>query len=300
MECLPVWNRCNNRCLMCTNPLKYPRIGSYSLRALKARTRKFDRNETDIYLTGGEPTLSPHIIGLLRHLRGRFPKARILMDTNGRMFAYPEFARSCAAVGNIEFQVSICGHNAPSHDAVTRTPGSFAQAAKGLKNLLSLAGRGVTVEARFVLTRLSLPNLGKVYGFARKEFPGLRSLVLIFMEMEGHASLNRKITGLRYREAAGPVTRFFDGLRRQPFEIRLYHFPLCTLPVRLWKYAWRTLPGEEISFPRRCRGCRVKEYCLGVHRGYLAHFGNGEFLPVENSPAITVSGDRCRPILRAG
>jgi len=288
---------------MCSNPPDYARLGKYALSNLKARLRGVSSEETHIYLTGGEPSLHPEIVPLLDHIRDRFPRARILMDTNGRMFSYRAFAARCAAVGNIEFQVSLCGHTPAAHDGVTRTPGSFTQALAGMKNLLSL-GPGVAVEIRFVLSGLSVANIEKVYGFVEKNLKGIKALVMIFLEMEGHAGVNLKAAGLTYARARPRVEEFFRrlerGSRKPPFELKLYHFPLCALPPHLWKYAWRTLPKKEIAFPPGCKGCRVRKYCMGVHKDYLKHIGAAEFVPVPAPPGIKASGEVCHPILEVG
>jgi len=303
MKCIPVWNRCNNKCLMCSNPPDYPSFGKYDFASLKTRIDRIRRDETHLYLTGGEPSLSPVLLPLLAYIRGRLPRTRILIDTNGRMFAYRAFAAKCAAFGNIEFQVSLCGHTPSAHDGVTRTPGSFRQAMAGIKNLLRLKTSGMAVEVRFVLSGLSLSNIGEVYKLAAGGLKGIDALVLIFMEMEGHAALNLKAAGLTYTRALGPVEEFFsrlersrDGTGKIPFEIKLYHFPLCTLPPRLWKYAWRTLPGKEVTFPESCSGCAVKKLCLGVHKDYLKHFGASEFKPLAAAPRMRLSSNFCHPV----
>ena len=301
MRCIPVWNRCNNKCAMCSNPPDYHRFGKYDLASLKARINRIKAGETEIYLTGGEPSLSPALLPLLAHIRKRLPRARIMMDTNGRMFSYPAFAAGCAALGNIEFQVSLCGHTPAAHDGVTRTPGSFKQALAGIKNLLALKGAGIDVEVRFVLTRLSLGNLDGVYRLVSGSLQGIKSLVFIFMEMEGHAGVNLKSVGLTYGQARGPVEKFFSRLEgargKAPFELKLYHFPLCTLPQGLWKYAWRTLPRKEVSFPAVCSRCAVKKYCLGVHKDYLRHFGAAGFVPLASAPRLKLSPNVCHPII---
>ena len=303
MRCIPVWNRCNNRCVMCSNPPDYAEFGKYDLESLKARVARIRPDETHLYLTGGEPTLNPDILPLLSYIRARLPRTRILMDTNGRMFSYKAFAAKCAAAGNIEFQISICGHNAAAHDGVTRTPGSFAQAVSGMHNMLELVPAGVAVEIRFVLTRLSIANMEKVYKFAETELKGIKSLVFIFMEMEGHAGVNLKATGLTYTAARPSLEKFFAALAarkgaaaRPGFELKLYHFPLCALPAPLWPYAWRTLPAKELAFPKACAGCAVKKYCMGVHKDYLKHIGAAEFKPLGAAPEMKFSDNPCRPI----
>ncbi len=296
MKCIPVWNRCNNKCLMCSNPPDYALTGRYSFSALRARVDRIAAAEREIYLTGGEPSLYPELFRLLGYLRKTHPRARILMDTNGRRFAYRGFAAGCAAFGNIEFQVSLCGHNAAAHDAVTLVPGSFRQTLAGLRNLLALKPAGAETEARFVLSGLSAGNLARVYALAREKLKGLKALVFIFLELEGHAGVNLKTAGLTYTAARPLVEKFFAGLKKPPFELKLYHFPLCVLPPELWKYAWRTLPKKEVAFPPGCARCAVRRYCLGVHRDYLKYFGAAEFKALRAAPRLETSSNFCHPI----
>lgn len=296
MKCIPIWNRCNNQCLMCSNPTDYALTGRYSFSALKARVDGIPAAEREIYLTGGEPSLHPQLFPLLSYIRETHPRARILMDTNGRRFSYRGFAAGCAAFGNIEFQVSLCGHNAAAHDAVTLTPGSFRQTLAGLKNLLALGPAGADVEARFVLSGLSIGDMGRVYGLARKKLKGIKALVFIFMEMEGRAGENLKTAGLTYTAALPLVVEFFAGVKSAPFELKLYHFPLCALPPELWRYAWRTLPKKELAFPKSCARCAVRRYCLGVHKDYLKYFGAAEFKAVRTAPRLETSSNFCHPI----
>lgn len=280
MECLPLWNKCNNRCLMCSNPPDYSQSGGYRVEDLLQRIGKINPKEGEVYLTGGEPTLHPDFLKLLSILRKKCPEAKIVLDTNGRMFCYLDFLKKTLDNGKMEFQVSLCGHNKVLFEKITRAKGSFEQTVEGIKNILALKSNNNEVEVRVVIHRLTLPHLDKIYSFVRKSFPQIERLIFIFMEYEGIAGINRKMIGVTYREARPYLEKLFSKTKKSPFEIRFYHFPLCVLSSKFWPYIWRTLPKEEVTFLSKCKQCCHREHCLGIHRDYLKYMGEEEFHPL--------------------
>ncbi len=297
MECIAVWNKCNNKCLMCSNPKDYDKWGDYSFEFLASRIKKISRTEKEIYLTGGEPTLHPRFFEILDFLRKKCPKAKIILDTNGRMFYYKDFLKKCLGCGNLEFQVSLCGHNAVLHDKITGIRGSFEQTIRGIKNLLIFSSSQNRTEIRVVIHKLTLPHLGEIYKFVYKNFPKIVKLIFIFMEFEGAAGKNRKIVGITYTRARPYLGKFFKKIKNCPFEVRFYHFPLCTLPAKFWPHLWRTLPEKEIAFLPSCSDCFYKKYCLGIHKEYLKYVGREEFRPIRENIELETTDDFYHPIL---
>ncbi len=298
MECIAVWNKCNNRCLMCSNPSNYGEWGDYSFRALISRFKKINPKEKDIYLTGGEPTLHPDFFELLNFLRKRCPEARIIIDTNARMFFYKDFLSRCLNYGNLEFQVSLCGHNAALHDKITGINGSFEQTIQGLKNLVLLGVGKSNIEMRVVIHKLTLENLEKIYDFIGKTFPQIGKLIFIFMEIEGMAGKNIKKVGTTYKKANPYLKSLLKKIMgsKHSFEVRFYHFSLCVLPPKFWPYLWRTLPEKEISFLSSCKECLYKKYCLGIHKDYLKYIGEKEFMPIIKKIKIEATNNFYHPI----
>jgi MoaA/NifB/PqqE/SkfB family radical SAM enzyme len=89
----------------------------------------------------------------------------VLLQTNGRRLAYPSYVASLvAAAPGLALDVSLLGSTAAMHDYHTRTPGSFAQTAKGIRNASSQKLRvGVTV----VVTRSNYRHLVDIVRLAR-------------------------------------------------------------------------------------------------------------------------------------
>ena len=310
MPDIPVWSECDIHCVFCSNPLRGFRGTSerYSLDEFRRKWElyksgrkaflKFDGRRDFCSLTGGEPTLHPHFLRILRILRRDCPGQRIRLLTNARRLARPEFAALCLRVGGAPFDVAVpvFGRDAASHESISRAPGSFAQTMKGLENLFRYRRPGQRVEARVILHRRQLPLLGGLIDFLGARFPALDALELLFVEIEGHAEAHWKELRVTMRECVRRIDRLFPALSRLR-DFRLLHFPLCVVPRRLWPKIWNTLDPIKVCFPVKCRYCAVREHCVGVHASYARHMGCAEFRPVRARPSCPVSGSAFHPFL---
>lgn len=279
------WNRCNNYCLICSNPDGHWRKQDYDYPHLTQRLALLRGKTREITATGGEPTIHPDFFKLLAFLKAKLPDTRLFLLSNGRRFFYPSFAKSCLGFNNImNIGISLHGYDARTHDRVTQVEGSFQQTIGGIKNILKYKNKNQNLELRVIITGLSASYVHKILHLVHTDFAKTDRVVLVFMEIEGKAKEDIKRTAITYKEWNNYWPRI-EPMMKNFREIRLYHFPLCTIKPRLWKHMWRTLPEHEIAFPPRCRSCWCKRYCLGVHKGYLKKIGNAEFLP---PPEVTV------------
>ncbi|MDD5657380.1 MAG: radical SAM protein [Elusimicrobia bacterium] len=292
MPDIPVWPECDIHCVFCSNPVRGFRgtQEKYSFAQFEARWRdyragrriflKFDGRRDYCSLTGGEPTLHPHFLRILRLLRRDGPGRRIRLLTNCGTFACEKFASACLRVGGapLEVAVPLFGCDAAEHERISRCRGSFARTMRGLDNVFRLRGPGQRVEARIILHGLQMPQLPRLLEFLPRRFPALDAVELLFVEIEGHAERNWKDIRLSLSRCARELGALRDLLARLP-EPRLLHFPLCILPPDLRPYARRTLDPIKVDFPPACGKCRLRPDCVGVHVSYLQHMGHREFGP---------------------
>lgn len=299
---LPIWNKCNNRCLMCTNSqsMKKAQVFNYDwvINYLKNEVRKNKiKNLQTIGLTGGETTICPYFFQIIDYIQEKFPKTTIRVLTNGRMLIYDSFRKKCLTFKNIDFIIPLHGFNAGSHDRITQTPGSFYQTTEGLKKLLTEKGIGQEVEIRLVITRLNLNIIPTILKLIENKFLEVDRVVLIFLEFEGMAELNKDIVGITYHETQPilfKIKKYFKKFK----DLRLYHFPLCLISPDFWPYCWRTLPKQEIAFLPECQECLVKIYCLGIHKSYSNFVKKLEIKPWLSLKGIKIkkSGNFYKPI----
>ena len=306
MATIPLWNKCNNNCLMCSNPPEFVEgVFDFSegyfkksfLEMKKGKNIFIDDGATKkIAITGGEPTMNPNFFKIAAEIRCQFPDDNIILLTNGRRCAYDNYAKKILTLDGLnEIIVPIHGYNRKTHDAITRAPGSFSQTAKGIKNLFKYRKPDQKIEIRIIINRLNLNNIEKILSLIRKKFILADSVPLIFMEFEGQGKKNWKTIGIKYSDFKNKfkdIAPFFDILK----DLRLYHFPLCVVPVNLWPYVWRTLPASEVSFIKSCKSCFVRKYCLGIHNEYLKLFGTREFKPISKKITVIKNNSWHRPI----
>jgi pyruvate-formate lyase-activating enzyme len=249
--------------------------------------------------TGGEPTLNPEFFRLLGEYRKEFPAAPLTLLTNGRAFYHEDFARSTLRVGGVPFDLAIPVHgpDATTHDSVTRAPGSFVETIEGLKHVLRHRAPGQGVEIRIILHRWPARWLERTLRFLLESFPDTSAyrLNLVYFEVEGQAEKNFEHIRITLSECAAFVDGCFDLLRKFP-DLRLYHFPLCALPERLWPYAWRSLPRYEIKHVEACGRCAMNDVCMGPHDWYPRLLGTGEFRPYEARRNVSLTGNPFHPI----
>lgn len=282
METIQIWNRCNNRCIMCTNPLWLDRepVSAYSMERFSSRLLTLKRTELSggLHISGGEPTLHPDFFNILRSIRTKFPTQKLYLLTNGRMFSYKAFIDRVLEFDTLFLQIPIFGHTARLHDRITGVRGSFDQTVSGVRNILKRRNRKQFLEIRTVLVKQNLSLLPNIVEFSHAKFKGIDTFVIIFPEPEGRCEADFNNVGITYSQARKTVHEVVRMWKRSFRDLRLYHFPLCTIDPELWPFAWITQDPNETTYVGMCRECRYKKYCARIHQNYLPLAGEKEFI----------------------
>ncbi len=184
---------CNNRCRFCHDRVVQTGkiIPGDELRQQIAAG--LEQGCQRLILSGGEPTLHPEFLDLVAFGK-REGYGWIQTVTNGRMFAYPDFASRALDAGLTEVTISMHGHTSGLHDELVGVQGAFTQSMRGLSNL-QRTGR-VVLSVDVVLNARNLPVLPELIDFYLDR--GIREFDLLWMVPFGRAWENRSelfITG---------------------------------------------------------------------------------------------------------
>jgi His-Xaa-Ser system radical SAM maturase HxsC len=195
--------RCDNYCLMCSQPPKRAEDDWLMDEALEV-VRLLPPEARQLTLTGGEPTVhGERFIDLLALCHDVIPDAGIHILSNGRRFADLNFARAYAAVDNPNVMVGIpvYGSEPSLHDYVVQAQGAFNDTIRGVMNLGLLRQR---IEIRVVIHKQTAPALIEIAEFIARNLPFVEQVALMGLEMTGFARANLDavwIDPIEYKEA---------------------------------------------------------------------------------------------------
>lgn len=286
------WNKCNNRCVMCTNPREFSLSTPLKNYDLKTQILKFksylsgnkvyesNKERRDyINITGGEPTLHPNFFELLYYIRKNSLNIPITLLTNGRKFSNKKFLNKFISIARQPFKIAIALHSSKKElfEKITGVKGSFNQTVKALDNLKgSFKGE---IEIRIVLHKLNIYNLREILDFIAERWGYGIKIVIIHYEIEGMSEINIKNLDLSLSESAKEILKSLKSLKK--FHFNLYHYPLCVLDKKLRPYAMITLPKEDRVYTKICGDCKMKAKCLGLMREYYKIYGDGEIRGID-------------------
>jgi MoaA/NifB/PqqE/SkfB family radical SAM enzyme len=148
MFVLVLTGSCNNNCRFCYQERKFF-LDTEKARSLISEAKKSGENHINFF--GGEPTIHPDFLGLVRYVKGQ--GLDFSLNSNLRLLSYKEVAEKIAGFDPVLIQTSLHGHYPEIHDKLTRTPGSFEQTVKGIKNLLDLGYDPGRIVVNTVITK---------------------------------------------------------------------------------------------------------------------------------------------------
>lgn len=219
---LNVTYKCNNHCTFCAVGTRTQVDGDFARqRELLVKYRR--QGVTLLDLDGGEPTLNPNLLALIRFAR-RAGYERINVTTNGRLCAYEDFAQRLVESGLSTLLFSLHGHTRALHAANVGVPEAFDQTLAGIDHCVRLAPAGVELGANLTVTLSNHRHVSEIARLVHEH--GLRWLNVQFLTPFGRAT---HTVNPDTRVAAEHVMRMIDEWRDR-LRIHVINVPWCYLP----------------------------------------------------------------------
>ncbi len=160
---------CNIRCTHCYNfdreqprPAAGPELSMEEIRALLADLRR--AGTLFLTLTGGEAMVHPRFWEIADEAASRGFAVSVL--SNGTLLTERACDRLAAYPNLWSVSLSVYGAEAPTHDGVTRTPGSFDRTLAGARRLRD---RGVRTSLKFIVMKANAAEVGAMLEWADAE-----------------------------------------------------------------------------------------------------------------------------------
>ena len=262
--------KCNNRCIFCVIPDCFsedekasPPPDTSEFKRIIDYYSQDGRAPDVVAFTSAEPTLRPDIRQLLEYTIKKYPFSKINLLTNGRMFSHKKYADCFKPLfPHIGIDIPLHGPNGDVHDKLTSVNKSFDQTVQGIRNIYNTFP-GIRLNVRILVHNLNYRHLEDTIAFVVRNFPGVHSIVLIYISMIGEAKSNHETLLLKFSDLKAPIN---DILRKYKNKapILLFHFPYCVIDTEFWDMnAGKTLSEEQIEFPPICSSCAIQEDCCG-------------------------------------
>jgi MoaA/NifB/PqqE/SkfB family radical SAM enzyme len=300
---LHVTYTCPERCVFCSEDHRMKAYNPFPVtlgRVVRILREHAERGVEAVHLTGGEPTIHPDFVDILKVAKKL--GMRTSMGTIGTGLANPAFAeRAMPYLDDVLF--SLHGPDAETHDALTRRPGSFAKLMRAVENASRKSGFRPSFNT--VLTQRNLAALPDTAGLVASLGAGL--LIVSNTTPEGlgeddYPALTVRLSEIRavapevVRRAGSTVVRFFGVPLCALRDVRMFSNDLHWDPRVTVEWAshpgkvsmdpvWSWTPERKRTWVAACDTCAWKGLCAGVFARYVELHGDGEI------GALTATGE---------
>ena len=299
---------CNLACDYCTIT---PQMRARALEREQVRAQ-LHRGRLEGYdavsFTGGEPTIRPDLLALVKTARA-LGYADIKLQSNGLLLAAPGNVERLIAAGVTRVHVSIHTHRPERYDALVRRGGAYPLMVRGLEQAVR---SGVLVLAEVILKEDTYRDLPEALEWLHAL--GVRRADLWYVSLtDGNAAHPESLP--RMSDAVPVMARGFALARELGMEVRSLHVPRCLLgadhphahdpgaarvkvvtPEAVFELQYSRLTGQQ-HVPA-CGGCPYEARCPGIRTDYLERFGDGEIARAREQVATHGGRGPRLPVLR--
>lgn len=254
--------RCNSRCLMCSQPPRDVDDG-YLIDEMLEAIPLMSRETKELCITGGEPTLlGPRLLEVIQAVKDCLPDTSLHMLSNGRRFCYSQTARQIARIEHPDFMIGIPLYSdiASKHNFVVQAENAFDETVRGIMNL----GRvGQKVEIRFVIHKQTFERMPQTARFIARNLPFVNHVVLMGLEMMGFTKSNLDALWVDPADYQLQLCEAVRELSEGRVPVKIYNHQLCLLDRSLWPFASRSISDWKNVYMPECEPCIRKDQCGG-------------------------------------
>ena len=293
---LRLGTRCNFNCRYCL--LGHEKRSTRRMEDLEADLQHGRRLGLErVSLTGGEPTLHPGILRIVRRAR-ELGYRRVILVSNASLLGKGDTLERLTDAGVDAVGFSFDAPN-PRVSARLWRRDAHEHVLEGVRRVM--ARDDLVVGSISVLTRLNmklLPELVRLLAELARGRRGLYLPAIDFVMPEENAWAQRRTLVPRLRAAAVHLRAALAEARRLGLPLTFRGVPACILPehrewdmerymsifdvVDLGERSHQHRAGLDLlrHKPTSCAACRHRRGCRGVYRAYAHLYGTGELRPV--------------------
>jgi His-Xaa-Ser system radical SAM maturase HxsC len=258
-----VTERCNNYCLMCSQPPK-DIDDHWILDEIRESLPLVDPSTRSLTFTGGEPLTDwRDFVTVLAQCRDQLPQTALQVLTNGRAFSHSEIVDAWSRQKHADLIAAIPVYSAVDHvhDHVVQAKGAFDETILGI---LKLKDRGQRIEIRVVLHALTAPIISATCRWIARNLPFVDHVALMGLENTGFAIANDALLWIDPMDYRDGLAEGVDQLSAAGVNVSVYNLPRCLLERSVWPYAVQSISDWKNGYVEECSRCVEKDRCSGL------------------------------------
>lgn len=226
---------CNQKCRFCSNPET-----DYELTIEQAREQIDDfvkRGYDGIILTGGEPTLYPNLVDVVRYANDKGIHVRMI--TNGQKTAERSFTSALHDAGLGHVHISVHTHDQKLQAFLTGAEDSLPNIKKSLDLFAEL---GINVDVNITMEAFNCGHLDEVVKWLVSGWQNLHHFVFNNLDPSSDRVTEFPDTIPRLVDIEMPLQRALAFLQRSGRTFRVERLPLCYMV----EFAWASTETRKI------------------------------------------------------
>ena len=280
--------RCNSFCVMCSQP---PREvdDRWLVDEMLETIPLVDRDESQLGISGGEPTLlGDDLLVVLHQARRHLPDTGLDILSNGRRFSDKEFARTVNAIRhpNLTWAIPVYSDCPEIHDYIVQARGAWDETLMGLYNLAKF---DANIEIRIVVQHANFARLGELAYFIFRNLTFAKHIAFMGLEPIGFARTNYEKVWVDPVDCMDTLKDAVFFLSNRGMNVSLYNFPLCTVPEELWPFSQQSISDWKNTYLSQCGECDMQKRCCGFFATINQRWISRAIRPISRSGNSKVS-----------
>lgn len=304
---LQITRKCNNNCVFCSNPKIDKDLSLDEI--LEILKNYKEQDITEVFLTGGEPTIHPLFFEIVKTLNEEGFKVRII--TNGMNFGDKTFIDQYEKSNIDSTHLSFHSHVEEQSEKLYGSKETIKLQKEGIKNLNST---NIKYHFNTTINSINYKNLSELMEFIISTCPRVTHIVFNFLDpgksdgiISNNASKNPWIVP-KYSDIENYLYKALELLKKHKKTFRVERVPLCYLRgfeefssetrkiVKNENYICSFLRKEKQSEIRKvqdhnkskerlaCANCTFEGICSGIQKEYELIHSDNELYPVFENP----------------
>ena len=256
---LLVTERCDQLCVMCSQPPKKTHVDRFDLLEQACRLAP---DGMLIGISGGEPTLyKERLLTLIERTLAVRPDLSFHVLTNAQHFEAGDIARLAgSSFRRVSWGIPLYASDAALHDLIVGKDGAFAKLEEGLAHL---AMAGARVELRTVIVSDNVDELPALAGYVGARLRFIEAWSIMQLEHIGFAKNRWDQLFFDHAQRFAPIAEALDRALLQGVRAQLFNFPRCTVPAAYRRLAISSISDWKRKFAPACARCRERDACSG-------------------------------------